>query len=453
MSANLKINKILVANRGEIAVRVIRAAKELNIQTIAVYSKADVDALHTRLADEKVCIGEPPSQQSYLFYQNLLGAAESLRADAIHPGYGFLAENPDFAAASQALGIKFIGPAPDSMRLMAHKSVAKQKMKEAGVPVIPGSEQSVESLPEAKELADNIGYPIILKAAEGGGGKGMRIVNSIGELKSNFLNATQEAEKAFNSGELYIEKYLPNSRHIEVQILGDEAGNIVHLFERECSVQRNHQKLLEETPCAFLTPTIRDEICSKAVDAAKNIGYHSAGTVEFLYDIDNDEFYFMEMNTRIQVEHPVSEMITGVDILKKQIEIAAGEQLNLKQSDIINSGHAIECRINAENWKQGFRSSPGNIEKFTLPGGPGIRVDTAFEANSKVLPYYDSLLAKLIAYGADREESIQRMQRALAEFIVTGVHTTIGFHKKILKNKRFVKSDISTSFVENEFKF
>lgn len=448
-----KIKKLLVANRGEIAVRVIRAAKELGIETVAVYSKADANTLHTRIADKSVCIGEPPSQQSYLFYQNILGAAESLGVDAIHPGYGFLAENPDFAAACEALDIIFIGPSSDSMRLLAHKSTAKQKMREAGVPVTPGSQESLHDVEKAKSVARKIGYPIILKAAEGGGGKGMRIVNSPENLRKNFLSATHEAEKAFNSNEIYIEKYIPNSRHIEVQILGDEAGNVIHLYERECSLQRNHQKLLEESPCNFLSTELRERICSNAVTAAKKISYHSAGTVEFLYDINNDEFYFMEMNTRIQVEHPVSEMITGVDILKKQIEIASGKKLELKQQDIISKGHAIECRINAEDCKNGFRASPGDIKDFITPGGPGIRVDTSFHANSRVLPYYDSLLAKLIAYGEDREEAISRMKRALDEFIITGVNTTIGFHKKILENEKFINSDISTSFVDSEFKF
>ena len=447
-----KIRKILVANRGEIAIRVIRAAKELDIETVAVYSKADAEALHVRIADKAVCIGEPPSQQSYLFYQNILGAAESLGVDAIHPGYGFLAENPDFAAACEALDIIFIGPAPETMRLMAHKSVAKQKMKEAGVPVTPGSEKSVEDLYEAKELAQNIGYPVILKAAEGGGGKGMRIVNSPSELKNCFFSATHEAEKAFNSSEIYIEKYIPNSRHIEVQILGDKAGNVIHLYERECSVQRNHQKLLEESPCEFLTEEMRQEICLKAVDAAKKISYHSAGTVEFLYDIDNAQFYFMEMNTRVQVEHPVTEMVTGIDILKKQIEIADGKIINLKQEEVKRKGHAIECRINAENWQKNFHASPGKIKEFILPGGPGIRVDTALTANGFVLPYYDSLIAKLIVMATNRKEAIKRMKHALDEFYISGIFTTIGFHKKIINNEDFIKSEITTSFVENEFK-
>ncbi len=452
MSIKLKINKILVANRGEIAVRVIRAAKELGIKTIAVYSKADADALHTRLADEKVCIGEPPSQQSYLFYQNILGAAESWEADAIHPGYGFLAENPDFAAACEALDITFIGPNPELMRLMAHKSKAKQKMQEAGLPVIPGSRDSVENLESAYEIAEKLGYPIILKATEGGGGKGMRIVNSPKALKNNYLNATQEAEKAFNSRELYLEKYIPHSRHIEVQILGDKDGNIVHLFERECSIQRDHQKLLEESPCEFLTNKVREDLCAKAITAAKEVDYHSAGTVEFLYDIDNDTFYFMEMNTRIQVEHPVTEMVTGIDIVKKQIEIAQGKNLNLNQEEITSSGHAIECRINAENWEKGFRASPGKLEEFIVAGGQGIRVDTAFHAGSEVLPYYDSLIAKLIAHANDRDEAIQRLKQALDEFHISGIKTTIGFHKKIINNQDFMESNISTSFVKNEFK-
>ncbi|MDP8227460.1 MAG: acetyl-CoA carboxylase biotin carboxylase subunit [Candidatus Celaenobacter polaris] len=443
------LKKILVANRGEIALRIIRAAKELGIQTLAVYSKVDKDSLHVRFADESVCIGEAPSRKSYLFYQNILGAAGACNADAIHPGYGFLSENADFAAACKALGITFIGPSDDAIRKMGDKSLARKLMIKAGVPVVPGTKNSITNLEEALTSASEIGYPLMIKASAGGGGKGMRIVNSQKELDSKFTQAQHESEKAFGSDELYFEKYLPHSRHIEVQIIGDTHGNIVHLFERECTLQRQHQKLIEESPCPILTEEQRSYICKTAVKAAKKVGYYSAGTVEFLYDIDSKQFYFMEMNTRIQVEHPVTEMISSIDLVKKQIEVAAGEKLGLSQKDIVHTGHAIECRINAEDWEHNFRASPGQITEYIPPGGLGIRVDSACCSGSYIFPYYDSLIAKLISWGNDRDEAILRMRRALDEFIISGIHTTIGFHKKILTHKNFISSDITTNFIDN----
>ncbi len=447
------IKKLLIANRGEIAVRIIRAAKELNIETVAVYSQADINALHTRIADKKICIGKAPSKKSYLFYQNILGAAEASGCDAIHPGYGFLAENADFAAACEALDLIFVGPKPDSMRLMGDKATAKKVMKKAGVPVIPGSDCAIDNFQNAETIAGEIGYPVMIKASAGGGGKGMRIVKSRDELEKNFHSAAQEAENAFGSSELYVEKCIQNARHIEVQIIGDNHRNLVHLFERECSIQRNHQKLLEESPCQLLSEKLRRKICEIAVAAAKKANYHSAGTVEFIFDLETDKFYFMEMNTRIQVEHPVTEMITGIDLVKEQLKIASGEKLKLKQTDIEHQGHAIECRINAEDWKNNFRSSTGRIKEYIPPGGPGIRVDSACFSGNDILPYYDSLIAKLIAKGKNRNEAIVRLKRALDEFIITGIETTIGFHQKILSHPEFEKSNITTNFITKEMEW
>ncbi len=445
------IKKILIANRGEIAIRIIRAAKELGIKTVAIYSKADKDSLHKKIADESVCIGEAPAKKSYLFYQNILGAAEASGSDAIHPGYGFLAENADFADACKALNITFIGPSPKSMRLMGDKATARKLMTKAGVPVTPGSKGILKNISTAKENAQQIGYPIMIKASAGGGGKGMRIVNQASELEKNLKNAAQESEKAFGSSELYLEKFVPNARHIEVQIIADQKGNTIHLFERECSIQRTHQKLLEESPCPILSEEMRKKICGTAVTAAESVNYNSAGTVEFLYNVDSNKFYFMEMNTRIQVEHPVTEMITNIDLVKKQIDIASGENLGLEQKDIIHHGHAMECRINAEDWKNNFRASPGKITQYIPPGGFGVRVDSACYTGSYILPYYDSMIAKLIAWGNTRNESILRMKRALDEFIIDGIHTTIDFHKKILSHPEFIKSNITTNFIARYF--
>ncbi len=445
------IKKILVANRGEIALRIIRAAREMGIKTVAVYSKADKNSLHTRFADESVCIGEAPAKKSYLFYQNILGAAEASGADAIHPGYGFLAENADFAAACEALDLIFIGPSPESMRKMGDKATARKLMSKARVPVIPGSKGILSDISDAKKTAKEIGYPVIIKASAGGGGRGMRIVNQENELERSIQNAARESEKAFGSGELYLEKFIPNARHIEVQILADKKGNAVHLFERECSIQRNHQKLLEESPCPILSEKARHRICETAVKAAKSVGYHSAGTVEFLFDVDTNKFYFMEMNTRIQVEHPVTEMITNIDLVKKQIAISGGQELGISQNDISHQGHAIECRINAEDWKNGFLSSPGRITQYIPPGGFGVRVDSACYTGWEILPYYDSLIAKLITWGNTRTEAIEKMKRALNEFVIDGIHTTIDFHKMILNHPEFIKSNITTNFIGEYF--
>ena len=443
------IKKILVANRGEIALRIIRAAKEMGIKTVAVYSKADEESFHKRVADESVCIGEAPAKESYLFYQNILGAVEASGADALHPGYGFLAENANFAEACEALDIIFIGPSPKSMRQMGDKATARKIMRKARVPIIPGSKGIIQDQSALKKSAKQIGYPIMIKASAGGGGKGMRIANSEDELIKNFQNASQEAKQAFGSDELYIEKFIPNSRHIEVQILADKKGNTVHLFERECSIQRNHQKLLEESPCPILSETARKKICETAVKAAKSVNYCSAGTVEFLYDIDSKKFYFMEMNTRIQVEHPVTEMITNINLVKKQITIASGEKLGLNQKNISHQGHAIECRINAEDWKNNFRPSPGKITQYIPPGGFGVRVDSACFTNWTIQPYYDSMIAKLITHGKTRNEAINRMKRALDEFVIEGIHTTIDFHKMILNHPEFLKSNITTNFISD----
>lgn len=442
------IKKLLVANRGEIALRIIRAAREMGINTVAVYSKADVESLHRKYADESICIGEATAAQSYLYYQNILGAAEASGADALHPGYGFLAENADFAAACEALGITFVGPSPESMEKMGDKATARKLMKGSGIPVTPGSDGVIEDLHDGQEIADQIGYPVIIKAAAGGGGKGMRIVSEKSQLEKSLKNAAQEAEKAFGSSELYIEKFIPNARHIEVQILGDKYGNIVHLFERECSIQRSHQKLLEESPSPALTEKIRRQICETAVKAAKSVNYHSAGTIEFLFDVDTRKFYFMEMNTRIQVEHPITEMVTHIDLVKKQLEIADEEALGLNQRDIIHHGHAIECRINAEDWENGFSACPGKITRYIVPGGFGVRVDSACYQEWEILPYYDSLIAKLISWGENREEAIARMKRALDEFIIEGVPTTIPFHKKLLQQLEFINANTTTNFIE-----
>lgn len=442
------IKKLLVANRGEIALRIIRAASEIGIKTVAVYSKADSESLHRRYADESICIGEPPASRSYLYYQNILGAAEASGADALHPGYGFLAENADFAAACKALDIVFVGPSPESMEKMGDKATARKLMRKAGIPVTPGSDGVIEDFREGEKIADQIGYPIIIKAAAGGGGRGMRIVEDKRQLEKNLKNAAQEAEKAFGSSELYIEKFIPNARHIEVQILGDKYDNIVHLFERECSIQRSHQKLLEESPSPALNEKMRKQICDTAVKAVKSVGYYSTGTIEFLFDVDTQKFYFMEMNTRIQVEHPITEMVTDLDLVKKQLEIAGGDKLGFSQRDITHKGHALECRINAEDWENGFSACPGKITQYIAPGGFGVRVESACYPGWEVLPYYDSLIAKLISWGKDRKESIARMKRALNEFIIEGVPTTIPFHKELLQHPEFVKANTTTNFIE-----
>ena len=444
------IKKVLVANRGEIAVRIIRGAKELGIRSVAVYSEADKDALHVQLADQSVCIGPPLSSQSYLMYQNLLGAAEATKADAIHPGYGFLAENADFADACRALDIEFIGPSGDSIRRMGDKATARKTMEKAGVPIIPGSKDIIKTEKEALETAKKIGYPVIIKASAGGGGKGMRVVKEEKNLISNFHLASNEALASFKNSSVYMEHFVENPRHIEVQIIGDKHGNVIHLFERDCSIQRRHQKLIEEAPSPALDEKTRMKMGEAAIKAAKAVKYFSAGTIEFLLD-QSGKFYFMEMNTRIQVEHPVTEMITGIDIIKEQFLIAGGEKLSITQKEIKYTGHSIECRINAENPDNNFIPSPGTIVRYVVPGGIGVRVDSAAYQDYSIKPFYDSMIAKLIVHGVDRNEAILRMKRALDEYIIQGVHTTIPFHLKVMENKAFKKGDFSTDFIEKYF--
>lgn len=438
--------KVLVANRGEIALRVIRACHEMDIQAVAVYSEADRDSLHVQAADEAVCIGPGPAAQSYLNIPNIISAAEVAGADAIHPGYGFLAENDKFADMCRDCEMVFIGPSGDAIRQLGDKSKAKEIMAGGGVPVVPGSDGPIEGEEEARRVAGQIGYPVIVKASAGGGGRGMRVVQNEHELTAAVAMARSEAQAAFGNPEVYMEKYIEEPRHIEVQILGDTQGNLVHLFERDCSIQRRHQKLLEEAPSIFLTDDLREKLGATAIQAAKAAAYHSAGTVEFLVDKHGD-FYFMEMNTRIQVEHPVTEMVTGIDLVKEQIRVSAGERLDIKQSDVKVSGHAIEMRINAEDPDQGFRPSGGTIELYNAPGGPGVRVDTHIYSGYEVPSFYDSLLAKIIVWGRDRDEAIARAGRALGELVIVGLPTTADFHKRIIENAFFRKGEVYTNFV------
>jgi acetyl-CoA carboxylase biotin carboxylase subunit len=438
--------KILIANRGEIALRIIRAARELEIKTVAVYSEADRDSLHVRFADEAVCIGPPPSRESYLNIPRLIAAAEVTNADAIHPGYGFLAENANFADICASSGMVFIGPLPDAINAMGDKALAKETMKKAGVPVVPGSDGVISDLKTAEIIAQEIGFPVIIKATAGGGGRGMRIVRSVGELENAYLTASHEAETAFGNPSVYIEKYIEEPRHVEIQILGDQYGNVLHFGERDCSIQRRHQKLVEESPSPALTPEIREAMGSAAVKGASSVKYLGAGTIEFLLDKDK-KFYFMEMNTRIQVEHPVTEEVMGVDLLKLQIMVAAGERL--KRIQPRPQWHAIECRINAEDPSAGFRPSPGKITSLHFPGGLGVRVDTHVYAGYVIPPYYDSLIAKLIVKGRTREEAISKMYHALEEFIIEGIKTTIPFHKKLMMNEKFISGEFDTKFIES----
>jgi len=439
--------KILIANRGEVALRVIRACQELGIATVAVYSDADEDSLHVRLADEAVCIGPPPSAQSYRNIPRLVSAAEITNADAIHPGYGFLAENAQFAEVCSSCGIRFIGPGPEMIRQMGDKALARRLMKDAGVPVVPGTKDSVASIEEALEAAESIGYPVMIKAKDGGGGKGMRIGRDAESLRDLLPMAQAEAEAAFGSRSCYLEKYIVRPRHVEIQIVGDGTGRVVSLLERDCSVQRRHQKLIEESPSPALTPEMRAAMSEAAVLGASRIQYESLGTIEFLLDPDG-RFYFMEMNTRLQVEHPVTEMLTGLDLVKEQIRVAAGEGLSIRQEDVVGTGHAIECRINAEDPARDFRPSPGKITYLHMPGGPGVRVDSHVYDGYLVPPFYDSMIAKIIVWGKDRREAILRMRRALLECIVEGVDTTIPFHLRVLGDERFVSGDVDTTFVE-----
>ena len=441
-----EIRKILIANRGEIAIRIIWTCMEMGIKTVAIHSEADREALHVRYADEAVCVGGNPSAESYLNIPAIISAAEITNVDAIHPGYGFLAESATFAKICEDCNIKFIGPRADVIRMMGDKVEARRTMSAAGVPILPGSPDPIESAEEAKRLAKEIGFPVIVKAAAGGGGRGMRIVRTEDELAGSLEMAQAEALAAFKNGAVYIERYIERPRHIEIQVLADEHGNCIHLGERECSIQRRHQKLLEEAPSPVITPEQREIMGAVAVKACKEIGYSSAGTFEFLLDEDGS-FYFMEMNTRIQVEHPVTEMVTLADIVRNQIRIAEGEDLGYEQSDLQIVGHSIECRINAEDPEK-FTPSPGKITAFNIPGGPGVRVDTAVYPGYTVPPYYDSMIAKLIVHARNRETAIARMQRALNMMVVEGIKTTIPLHQKIMADEKFQKGDFSTKFME-----
>jgi acetyl-CoA carboxylase biotin carboxylase subunit len=438
--------KVLVANRGEIAVRIIRACKELGIQTVAVYSEADADSLHTKLADEAVCIGPAQGHRSYLNIPNIISAAEISGAEAIHPGYGFLAENAQFAEICRSCHITFIGPSPESIETMGHKSEARKRMMAAGVPVTPGTEGSVVGEKEALKAAEKIGYPVIIKASAGGGGRGMRIAQNKKELVKFLQMAQAEAKAAFGNDDVYMEKYVEEPRHIEFQILADSHGNVIHLGDRDCSIQRRHQKLIEESPSPSLTDEVRKQMGDVAVKAARAVGYESAGTIEFLVE-PNGNYYFMEMNTRVQVEHPVTEMVTGIDIIREQIRIAAGEKLNITQEEVQQRGHAIEFRVNAEDSTKDFMPQAGTLNLYIPPGGPGVRVDSHMYTGYKVPHYYDSLLAKLIVWGNDRDEAIERGRRALDEYVIMGLETTIPFHLKVLDNAFFKKGEIYTNFI------
>jgi acetyl-CoA carboxylase biotin carboxylase subunit len=440
--------RILIANRGEIALRIIRAAREMGIETVAVFSEADRESLHVRFADDDVCLGPPPSRESYLKVSRIIAAAEITGADAIHPGYGFLAENAEFAEICAKSNIAFIGPTPTQIRLMGDKATARRTMMDQGVPVVPGSPGPIENVDEALEFAKGAGFPVIIKAAAGGGGKGMRVARDEEEFAKSFTTARQEAMAAFGNGDVYVEKYLEKPRHIEFQILGDSHGNVIHLGERDCSIQRRHQKLIEEAPSPAMTPQLRAKMGEAAVKGAKAIDYVGAGTIEMLLDSDGS-FFFMEMNTRIQVEHPVTEMLTGVDLVKEQIRVAAGEKLQYKQTPPL-TGHVIECRINAEDPAKNFQPSPGKIEVFHPPGGNGIRIDTHAYAGYTVPPYYDSMIAKLIVHGRDRAEALAKMRLALETFIVVGVSTTIPFLRRVMDDPHFVKGEFHTKFLEKE---
>jgi acetyl-CoA carboxylase, biotin carboxylase subunit len=442
-------NKILIANRGEIALRIIRVCKQLGIKTVAVYSQVDRDSLHVRFADEAVCIGPAPSKESYLKIPRIIAAAEITNADAIHPGYGFLAENADFAEICASSGIKFIGPSPQMIKSMGDKALAKDTMKKAGVPVVPGSDGIVATHGEAVEVAKTIGYPVIIKAVAGGGGRGMRIVREEPEMEGAFMTAAHEAEQAFGNAGVYIEKYVEQPRHIEIQVFGDQHGNAIHFGERDCSVQRRHQKLIEESPSPFVDEPLRRRMGEAAIKGCKAVGYENAGTIEFLVD-KSKNFYFMEMNTRIQVEHPVTEQVTGHDLVKLQLQVAAGERLPRKR--IAQRGHAIECRINAEDPSKNFRPNPGKITDFHMPGGFGVRVDTHSYTGYEVPASYDSLIAKLVVFAQTREGAIAKMAGALEEFTIEGIKTTIPFHRQVMMDERFRSGDFDTSFLET-FRF
>jgi acetyl-CoA carboxylase biotin carboxylase subunit len=440
--------KILIANRGEIALRIIRACKEMGIRSVAVYSEADAESLHVAMADEAVCIGPASSTQSYLKVSNIISAAEVTDVDAIHPGYGFLAENAHFAEICDSCNITFIGPSPELIRNMGDKAIARDTMKAAGVPITPGSDGILKTKEEALALAQQMGYPVLIKAVAGGGGKGMRVAHNDVSLAQGFMMATSEAESAFGNGDCFMEKYIESARHVEVQILGDKHGNVVHLGERDCSIQRRHQKLVEESPCPTLTDEQRTHLGDIAVRAARAVNYNSAGTIEFLYDEKEEKFYFMEMNTRIQVEHTVSEEVTDIDLMKEMIRVAAGEKLSFTQDEVSVHHHAIEFRVNAEDPYRNFIPSPGKVEAVHFPGGPGIRVDSHVYSGYTISPYYDSMIAKIIARGANREEALNRLHRALEEFDISGPHTSVPLGEALLMDDRFRKGEYNTAFLE-----
>lgn len=442
--------KILIANRGEIAVRIIRACREMGIQSVAVYSEADRDSLHTLLADEAICIGPAPSGKSYLNMEQILAATVAMKAEAIHPGFGFLSENAKFAEMCQKCNITFIGPSADIINKMGNKSQARKTMMEAGVPVVPGGKEPVYTVSEAMKMAEEIGYPVMIKASSGGGGKGMRISWGPEDFEANFQNAQMESVKGFSDNTMYLEKYVENPRHIEFQIMADKFGNVVHLGERDCSIQRRHQKVLEESPSVAISPELRQKMGETAVRAAKAVGYENAGTIEFLLD-KHKNFYFMEMNTRIQVEHPVTEMVTGLDLIKEQIRIAAGQPLSVKQEDVVLRGHAIECRINAENPAKNFMPCPGRITEVHTPGGNGVRVDSHIYSDYQVPANYDSMLLKLIVHGESREAAIAKMRSALGELVIDGIETNVDFQYEILNHEAYQSGDIDTDFIPKYF--
>ncbi|RYL92349.1 acetyl-CoA carboxylase biotin carboxylase subunit [Sporolactobacillus sp. THM7-4] len=442
------IKKVLVANRGEIAVRIIRACKELNIETVAVYSQADKEALHVQLADEAYCIGPNAPKDSYLNYTNMISVATLTGCDAVHPGYGFLSENADFAEMCEECNLIFIGPPADAISKMGIKDVAKQTMKNAGVPVVPGSNGIIENVEDGMRIAKDIGYPVLIKATAGGGGKGIRVAQNEKELRNGIAITQQEADTSFGNPGVYIEKYIEDFRHVEIQVLADKHGHTIHLGERDCTVQRRLQKLLEESPSPALTEEKRQEMGAAAVRAAEAVHYIGAGTVEFIYE-PNGSFYFMEMNTRIQVEHGVTEFVTGIDLVKEQIKIASGEELSIKQSDVHLSGHAMECRINAENPDKNFMPSSGRVETYLPPGGPGVRIDSAVYQGYFIPPYYDSMVSKVIAYGKTREDAIAIMKRALSEYVIEGINTTVSFHLRLLNHPVFESGEFNTKFLKN----
>ncbi len=442
------IKKVLIANRGEIAVRIIRACKEMDIETVAVYSEADKTALHVQLADEAYCIGPTTSKDSYLNTANIISLAKLTDCDAIHPGYGFLAENADFADMCEDCHLTFIGPSSEAISKMGTKDVARETMREAGVPIVPGSRGIVPDEETAVDTAEKIGYPVIIKATAGGGGKGIRVAKNVEELRKGYRITRQEAATAFGNPGVYLEKFIEDFRHVEIQVLGDNYGNVIHLGERDCSIQRRLQKLLEETPSPAIDSEMREEMGQAAVTAAKAVQYSGAGTVEFIYDHVNRKFYFMEMNTRIQVEHPVTEMVTGIDLIKEQILVASGKELSLRQEDVQLNGWAIECRINAENPEKKFMPSAGKVDMYLPPGGFGVRVDSAVYTGYSIPPFYDSMVAKLIVHAPTREEAVKKMKRALDEFVVKGIDTTIPFHLKLLNHDVFVSGDFNTKFLE-----